>query len=735
MTRPVAVRALLLCSAVAAFSCGTSTPGSTSPADARSQDDGATPDAGVEASRPTFTTGNGETIAVGPGPGCGTRFCEAEGDERPAGAAIRYIDPAAEPGGDGTSMRPFRTLPEGLSDAGDVALELRLAPGRFACPGRLSRPVSLVGSGVDETVLEGDTNACVESDGPAFVGLAHLTLSAEKTVVRVRDAERFRMRDVRVQGAVAGAPVAEVGVRIEAVDTSELIRVQVAGHSVAQVVVIDSGFVARSTQLGPGAGPGLLAGSGSDADSPSPATCRDSRSPVCPYAAYIQLEDTEIRAVANRGLEASQSIVRLRRSRIADVSGPAEETIGLHLVQCNITIDTGTVVDSVAGRGLVARSSRGHLQDLHVTRALGGGVDIDRLEPIDAPGNPRVRPFATDERAADTGPLYPEPQIRPPAEWSTFPAAFAGISDYPEPQIHPGGHWFASSGALPDALRADAMVERPDEIDLHRWSRMRLDAPVISDCGAFGLRLAGHASTVFSPLITGTVGADSTAILVSQREVIPIEDPGSSVVALSELHDLEVHDNAGDAVALLRACLHTRQAGQPAPFPNHRMLVSEGTIAHNLGRGVIAVEGTVDVRRLVITANRGIGLWAVGAFATVQDTTIEDTVAGHQIGRGTEFDAGYGLVLQGSDRWSNYSGNALDVAGNSIRGSANAGVVLVLDMAGIGGNVLFDEALVTNNGAFNAVHIGALGDLRTGGDLELRSVTAESVRPPAVPGD
>ncbi|MCK6571746.1 hypothetical protein L6V77_11710 [Myxococcota bacterium] len=681
------------------------------------------------APRDRFQMPDGTEVEVGPATHCPTRFCTARAEERSADATVLFVDADAASGGDGSEERPFRTLADALATEG--ALEVRLGPGRYACPGRWTRPVTLVGAGAGVTSLETAEASCLDVDGVPFAAAVGLSMSGADTVVRVRDAARFRLRDVELAPIPEGPGTSAVGLRLEAVGTAEVLGSRLSGHTLAQLVVIDSGVVVRETRLGPGPGAGLLAGP----PAATPASCAQSRSPVCPFAAFVQLEDSEILGTGERGLEAAQSIVRLRRVRVAELESPEDRAIGVHAVQSHVTTHTALLVDAIRGRGLAALSSRGHLQAVNVTQASSGGVEIDRLPPVDAPEALRLRPFPVDPDANGTGPLYPEPQIRPPAEWSSFPEAFAGIADYPEPQIHPGAPWFSDATPLPEVLRAETAVPRPAEIDLHRWARIRLDAPVIADCGRFGLRLAGHASTINAPRITGTRGADSTALLVTQRESAAVEDDGASVVALSEIHDLDVASNEGDGVALLRPLLQTRADGPPRAFPDRRLPLAGGAVAGNTGRGLLAVEGTLNASGLRIADNRGIGLWVVGAFATVAGNDIADTLAGPLTGRAGAFDAGYGLVLQGSDRWSRDIGNALDVRENSIRGSADGGILFVLDTAGLGGRVDLDQTLIHDNGAFDAARIGEFGELATSGDVEVQSVTPDLVPPPALPGE
>ena len=139
--------------------------------------------------------------------------CPAAGERFHAEAEIRalapgfdgpvvYVDAAADGGGDGQRTAPLRSLAAALNDAAEGAI-LVLAPGRHRAHIRLSRSVALLGSCVDETILQ----------GPPPGGPGTLPGRAETRfgTVIVREATETLVANLTVTGPRAGVTLLESG--------------------------------------------------------------------------------------------------------------------------------------------------------------------------------------------------------------------------------------------------------------------------------------------------------------------------------------------------------------------------------------------------------------------------------------------------------------------------------------------------------------------------------------------
>jgi hypothetical protein len=676
--------------------------------------------------RARLETADGDVIELGPRPPCAGRFCPAETEDAPADATTVYVDDAAPPDGDGTAERPLADLDAALGRSPEGPLIVFLAAGRYPCPGPIDRPLALVGAGAANTFLDAPGEICIDAAEGSRLTLAQLSIAGGRNGVRARGLDHLRLHDVRVT-----APDAQgVALRAEGVNTVEVVDAVLSGSGAIEAAFIDSGAVVRRSVIGPSEGAGLVAGPGGQG-APR-ADCVDAASPVCPYAHFVQVEETLVEAVEGRGIESALGILRLSRVQVREVRAAEADAIGILMVQSRFTA-TDLQVQAVDGRGLVARSSRGEGRTLRVVDARQGGIDVGRLPPMASEAALRLRPFPVSG-ASGTGPLYPEPQILPPPTWAAVPAAFGNLTDYPEPQIHPGAPWFESDVELPPVLRAEGAPEgHPPEIELHRWARIHLEAPVVEGGAGFGIALGGHATVLERPTIRGLTGPAATALLVSQREAAPLQEVGASVVSLGRIVSPTIEDNRSDGLSVLQAVLLTREGADVVPYPAHRMRIDGGRFSGNEGVGVLLAESAVAARDLSVSAARGVGIWSYGAFATLEDTRIDDTGPATLPGReASPVEAADGLVLQGSPRWARYTGSALDVSRVAITGSARVGVLVVADAFGFGGRVDLSAADVRDNRLFDAAVIGDAVGLERPGDLRFESVTPGSV-PPARP--
>ncbi len=628
----------------------------------------------------------GDLSVVGPGPGCGVVFCD---DEAAPGAwPDVYVRADAGPGGEGTEARPWRALEEALGDGPRV---IHLAPGRYAWPDRPLADAAIVGAGASVTTLDG-----LDVDAVEVFRASHLTVEGALVATGVG---HLLLRDVLV------AAVGERGVTLTGVNTAQLDRIGVRGAATAQLVAVDTALAMTASFVGPGPGAGVLAGPSAVRED-----CAGSPSPVCPYGAWVQIEGSLVEAVRTRGIETSRSVLLVRGSRVAGVGG---EGFGVRMEQSFVALTEGTTVVDSALVGVASVSSRGLLRDVVIEGSGAGGLLVERLAPEAIRAFPRVGPRGSTS--------YPGCDMRPPAEWSRAPRAFAGVPDRPDGSLYPGGTNLDASGPLPGALDPDADPEgNSPELGLFRWARLRVDDIEAVDNAAFGIRVGGHAVHVRGGRIAGTIGG--SGLHVEDGAPIPLSVAGASVAVLSTFEGVEVAGGVGPGVTVGRVALYTREGERTEPFLARSLRLEGLDVRANDGPGVVLIDSVAALARSGVAGNRGVGVWLSGAYARVEGNEIRGTSLGRVPGRdGAEVEVGDGVVVAGTETWADFSTEYLSVADNVIADSARAGLLVMSDLFEVGGRLALGAGRIEGSGVVDAV---AVGDLRA---LAVEGVVFEDV--------
>ena len=188
---------------------------------------------------------------------------------------------------------------------------------------------------------------------------------------------------------------------------------------------------------------------------------------------------------------------------------------------------------------------------------------------------------------------------------------------------------------------------------LHLFARSHIDGLVARDNQRFGLRLQGHPVRVEAAEISGTAGPDAAAVMVVQRHDEPYLGPHGSLVALSELAGLDVHDNEADGLLVARTMLRTGRA-----YPAGRLRIERSSFARNAGVGMALLESDVHVEGVTLEAHVGAGVWISGARTVLNDVQVRGVAEG-EVPR-------FGVRVEGSARWW----SALDVVGFDAAGLA-----------------------------------------------------------------
>ncbi len=216
--------------------------------------------------------------------------------------------------------------------------------------------------------------------------------------------------------------------------------------------------------------------------------------------------------------------------------------------------------------------------------------------------------------------------------------------------------------------------------------------------------------------ISGTSGPDSAGLLVAQHQAIDARSPGGSLVVLSDLGGLDVHDNEGRGVLVSRALLMLGGV----PQDGARLALHDGAVRASGFQGVASVEAAVELRDLRVEASHGAGVWAAGVFTTLVDVEIDGVDP-------TSAGLADGLVVQGSPRWWPSAEDALRIERLAVRDAQGTGVRLSNADAYYGGQV--DIAVLEDNGA--PATLEGLGWVTVDGAARALTVFTEVQRPEA----
>ena len=591
-----------------------------------------------------------------------------------------FVDRGAPAGGDGTERAPFATVVEALAATEGAAFVHVVGHHPEAVDAEA--PLALVGGSVGAVrsghalVLDGAAAGSVEATGPSLI---------------------LHRAEVLGLTRIVGVATAEV------VD-SVLDEVEVRGAAVAVRASRTAAF---------------------DADF-DPADDECARSAVCPFSAFVYLEDAEV-----AGLDLRYAAYGVNRSVI---------TGGMRSRQGFGRMFGDSVSRDAAGPCVRTESGRGSFEGARVEACGGGGFDVQRLFV----GDGRLR--FPDPAWADNavGWRFPHPSgwaldprafiELPRGEWRTLPRGEWREGDrlprgewFPPPDFLPRGEWFPNPGALPGALRPDAELAAPD-LDLHLWARQELRGLDASANRGFGLRLSGHATLVVDARVSGTglrdpepmqaagrddgwslrplVGAPrlgpgrvdlpgdaipprgrAAGVVVLQRSALPLSLPESSAVALSRLIDVESSDNAGAGFVMAGAAL----VDDDGAYAARKLLVDGARAVANGGPGLLVHESAVEIRAASVLDAGVAGLWSVGSFTDVSGSLFAATV-------------GDGIVLQGSDRWA---GDAhVGMRDSRAIGSDRWGLLVYADCDLFSADLVFEAGALADNGAGEAAVVG-----------------------------
>jgi len=245
---------------------------------------------------------------------------------------------------------------------------------------------------------------------------------------------------------------------------------------------------------------------------------------------------------------------------------------------------------------------------------------------------------------------------------------------------------------------------------------------LIHDNGEFGVHLSGHAARLTGVDVRGTRGAGSVAVHVDQSSALPLDVPGGSTVALSELRGLGVYDNEGtgvriDEVMLMcAACDGPLDAGAPPrAYPAAKVVLEGGVVRNNGAVGVELFDSAVSVQGVVVDENIGAGLWGSGTVLDMAGTTVRNTREGPRMG-------GHNVVLKGSARWRPLAADSVSLRDNNLLGAAGEDLLVHNERLPLGGEVVVGEGEIGG-----AVVVGELDGLDVVG-LEPRNAA------PGLPG-
>lgn len=698
------------------------------------------PDAGARPPTTTmFELADGTSVTAGPRVGCGDRFCERS-PEGPGAeiARVLHVDELGRADGDGSPARPYPTLDQAFAESAGESVEIRLAAGDYACPPPGEGTRIIIGNDTTRTrLVAGGRDWCVDLHDAPWLELANLTVAGVTKGVRAQGVQRVRFRNVRVEGA-AVEEGAGIGVLLSGVNTAELVDSEIRGIHGRHLVVADSGAAIMRTVIGPGEGPGILAGTLEPADAAG--TCADAVSPVCPYHSLVQLESSLVHGLVSRGIESNQGVVQIRRAWIGEIlpRDPAGSASGINLTQSLVTLSDQSVLARVEGVGLTAYSCRGALADIAITGNTGGGVNIDRLPT--AGGAEPLRRFRFDPATSPPGAaFYPGSSVPSPAEWSVAPEVFGGADPWPGTEAFPGGAWFGDDPRLPTALQPETPeAARSEEVHLHRWARLRFEGGQVLDNREFGIRVTGHAAYIEGVEIRGTQGDRSVGLLLVQRLDNPVENAGSSVVALSQVADVVVAQNEGHGVYLARTVLVVDDVDSASPMYQlePKLQIRGGRIRENAGPGLQVFEGAAALSEMAIVRNGGVGIGIAGAFVRAHNNEIRDTVLTTLAGENdTKVQAGDGILIRGTESWPHYTTDGIDLSDNVVTGSARAGILIVSDenLVARGRIARGEMGRISDNGRWDVAGIGNLDELELT-DIEIESVTRDMAPPPLIIG-
>lgn len=619
-------------------------------------------------------------------------------------------------------------------------LIVELPSGRHVVPPLGGRTVALMGVGAEHTYL-----TPIDADDYTIRGRGNDALIfADLAITGLRGIQVEDAKFVRFQQVVVAA--AEVGLRTRRVATL------VVEHSVVRsggftMVSDESGLIMRRSIVSGDNGQGEVSGQGiiGARIDDSAQVCSDSANPVCPWGAVVVLDECLIERVRHRGIDLQLGRLVVHSSVVRDVvarEDQDEEAVGLQLAQSFATMVELSIGPAIEGRGVDLRSSRVLWDGGGVSGAAGGGIYADRLSPDSLETFPSGWP--------DRG----QPWVDSPPEEAIWQMIGAGLrwspDAFPDMDWRPRGPFEDPQQIIPYGLRLDTAPEfRSPEIDLHRWAYTEAHGLTISDFGGFGVRASGHPIRLVSLNVLGggaqeREGGQQHGIVLVQTRIGPIDEPGASTLAFSQIFDSTITDVADVGLYVARTALFCQSPSNdgcqtPGPVPGEgpvaaatgiRVAVLENSVIR-AGRGALWVfEALADAQYNDFVEANGVGLWAAGMVGLITDNTISEVRPALLNGRdGAPVQVADGAIIEPSTFWADYDfGEDLIWQNNVISDAQRAGLLLVGDRVPVGGQFTVNAGAVHDSGLVDIALIGELDGVM----IEADHFDAADLPPPGV---
>ena len=181
-------------------------------------------------------------------------------------------------------------------------------------------------------------------------------------------------------------------------------------------------------------------------------------------------------------------------------------------------------------------------------------------------------------------------------------------------------------------------------------------------------------------------------LLVSQENLVPLNQTGSSALALSRIDEVTVENTDGPGIVVHRVAL-VEASGRP--FIERSIPILESRVSGSSSVGAFFVDSAVDLVASQISGAAGAGIWGAGYAGAMVNNVIEDVDAGEFGG----FSIGYGMLVSRSPSRPELFSRIAEarLISNSIRGSAECAAV-VAGNCEVNATMLFDADDINDNG-------------------------------------